>query len=464
MFSATRILRYAVGKKPNGNRRVYIQNHDDLESINFVPHARFNTKETANDFILTLDENGSRKVIESKRGDSIVEVCDKRITNFIGDDARYVTVKLSENEIRFSRHYSEVQRQKRETNFFKDIKKKVITTASLYSGVAHLSYCMHVGLKKAGFKPRIKFANEIDPIAANLNASNPIWKEATKDATLLVDDIETMDFSLLPTYVSHLEIALPCTGQSNLISADKRDILHQITGKLFIRTLEAISRMNPATLTIECTPNLLNSLTFSCIKDYLDKNGYSFETTTLKGTDFGCFEVRERFCLFAVSTGLKGLFPSLKNINILHHINPCTFADIKDDIADTSPLWKEFKHVRKRDTMRNLGYRNVLIEDGARKMPAIVATYSSPKAGSPFCPHPTNPNLQRQLTVNEHNKIRKFPQALADKILKLSRGLLAGQTRTNVKAAHKIAGNSVSPGPWEALMFYMFAGLHNANT
>lgn len=30
MFLPTRILRYAVGNKDNGNRRVYIENHDDL--------------------------------------------------------------------------------------------------------------------------------------------------------------------------------------------------------------------------------------------------------------------------------------------------------------------------------------------------------------------------------------------------------------------------------------------------
>mgnify|MGYP005990515515 CR=1 FL=1 len=461
MLSVTRILRYAVGSKGNGNRRVYIQNHNALNSANFFPHARFSIKETANEIILTLNESGERKVYESRRGDSIVELCDKKISQFIGDCAKYVTVKLVANQIRISRHHAEVQRTTRENHFHKSIKKKVITTASLFSGVGHLTYCMHKGLEKAGFTPKIKFANEIDSVVANLNAINPIWKSSTKDATLVVDDLQTMDLSLLPNYVDHLEIALPCTGQSTMISPDKRDILHPVTGKLFIRTLEAITKSNPATLTIECTPRLLESTTFLCIEDYLNKFGYSFETTTLRGSDFGDFEIRSRFCLFAVSKGLKHLFPSLESINMFHQTNQHTFADIKDDIADDSALWKTYSHVKKRDDMKHLGYRNVLIGDEAKSMPAILATYSSPKAGSPFIPHGTNPELQRQITVNEHNKIRQFPKTLADGILKLSKGLLAGQTRTNVKAAHRIGGNSVSPSPWKALMFHMFSGLHN---
>jgi DNA (cytosine-5)-methyltransferase 1 len=461
MHSLTRILRYAVGTKINGNRRVYIQNHEDLNSINFHPHARFSIKETAKEMILSLNENGERKVYASKRGDSIVEVSDKKITDFIGRCARYVTVILRANEIRITRHHLEMQIEARETKFYKSIKKKVITTGSLYSGVMHLSHSMHQGLKMAGFRPRIKFANEMDEVAAKLNAANPIWKSAARNALLVVDDIQTMDMSLLPSYVDHLEVALPCNGQSRMTAPDKRDILHPVTGKLFIRSTEAIAKLNPATLTIECTPSLLGSITFHCLEDFLLKNGYEYEVTTLKGSDYGDFEHRNRFCLFAVSKGLKGLFPSLKDIELFRHPNPQTFAEIKDDIPLTSPLWKEYKHVKQRDNMKNVNYRNVLISDDDRNMPAIVAGYSAPKAGSPFVPHPTNPKLQRQLTVNEHNKIRKFPEDLANEILKLSKGLLAGQSRTNVKAAHKVSGNSVSPGPWKTLMFHMFSGLHN---
>jgi DNA (cytosine-5)-methyltransferase 1 len=462
MFSPTKILRYAVGQKDNGNRRVYIQNHEDLTSINFLPHSRFSVQDAGEEIVLTLDNNGGRKVYESKRGDSIVELSDKIISNFIGKFARYVTVKLVSNKIHISRYRSELQREKREGNFLKNINSNMILTASLYSGVGHLSYCMHQGLREAGFSPRIIFANEIDPTAARINAVNPIWASAAKDALLMVDDIQTLDMSLLPSYVDHLEIALPCTGQSKLISKSKRDILHPVTGKLFIKTLEAITKINPATLTIECTPGLLKSVTYLCIEDFLKKSGYSFQTTTLKGTDFGGFEVRERFCLFAVSKGLEGLFPNIERVDAYHCKNEQTFKDIKDDIADDSILWKEYNHVKKRDKMKN-GYRNVLVLDDDNQMPAIVASYSAPKAGSPFCPHPSNSNLQRQLTVNEHNKIREFPDAVANAILKLSKGLLPGQTRTNVTAAHKLGGNSVSPRPWRALMFHMFSGLNTKN-
>ncbi|MFT7009513.1 MAG: DNA (cytosine-5)-methyltransferase 1 [Colwellia sp.] len=462
MFLFTRILRYAVGTKENGNRRIYIQNFEFLNDVSFFPNSRFDITVTAKEIILKLNEVGQRKVILSKRGDSIIELSDKLITNFIGSCAKFVTVKLSNNEIRISHHHMEVQRTIREFNFTKAIKRKELTTASLYSGTGALSYTMGEGLKDAGFEPRIKFANEIDEIAAKLNTSyNPIWDNAAPDACFVMDDIQSMDMSVMPKYVDHLEISLPCPPYSALTSKDRRDIAHPL-GKLFMRTTEAIARLNPATLTIECTTHLLNSNAFLCISDFLSLHGYSFETTVLKGTEFGDFEQRKRFCLFAVSSGLKGLFPSLNKIDLLHHINPQTFADIKDDIPEDSPLWKEFGHVKKRDSMPHLNYRNVLIGDKDKSMPALLAS-SSPKAGAPFVCHPSNPNLQRQITVEEHTKIRKFPERLAQATNKLGKGLLPGQVRTNKTAAHKLLGNSVCPGPWRTLMFYMFSGLHTNN-
>lgn len=462
MLSLTRILRYAVGNKKNGNRRLYLQNFEFLNDVSFFPNSRFDIAVTAKEIILKLNKFGQRKVILSKRGDSIVELSDKLITNFVGPCAKFVTVKFSNNEIRISRHHMEVQRTKREFNFTKAIKRKVITTASLYSGTGALTYTMGEGLKDAGFESRIKFANDIDEIAAKLNTSyNPIWDNAHPEACFVMDDIQSMDMSIMPKYVDHLEISLPCPPYSALTSRDRRDIHHPL-GKLYMRTTEAISRLNPATLTIECTTHLLNSNAFLCISDFLTLNGYSFETTVLKGTDYGDFEHRKRFCLFAVSSGLKGLFPSLAKIDLLHHFNPLIFADIKDDIPNDSPLWKEFNHVKERDSMPHLNYRNVLIGDDDKAIPAILAS-NAPKAGAPFVVHPTNPNLQRQVTVEEHTKIRKFPERLAQAINKLGEGLLPGQFRTNKTAAHKVSGNSVCAGPWRTLMFYMFSGLHTNN-
>lgn len=459
----TRVLRYAVGYKENGNRRVYIDNIEDLSDINFIPHSRFDIAEVKGEMVLTINENGRRKVIESKRGASIVELSDKEFSRFIGDEACYVSATLVENQIRIKVHHMEQQRIIREQKFKSNIKRKTVSTASLYSGTGALSYWVHKGLEKAGFKARLKFANEIDETAARINANyNPIWDTAAKDATFLVDDIETADMSLFPDYVDHVEIAQPCQPYSKLIDASKKDINHQVAGKLFIKTIQAISKMNPATLTIECTSLFSKSLAFQCITDALSKSGYSFETTELKGSDFGGIEIRNRFALFAVSKGLRGLFPSLKNISSMCYPNTVPFKAIKDEVCEQSPLWKEYNHVKKRNDMKHLGFRNVLVDDEALSMPALIAS-SAPKAGSPFIPHPTDNSLQRQVSVKEHTLIRKFPSKLANAIIALGEGLLPGQSRTNKAAAHRLCGNSVSPGPWETLMTYMFSGLHSSN-
>ena len=455
-----RKYRYKVGRrKITGLARIYIQNAIDLAAAKFLPDTNYSVDISQSKITLTVSPCGDRKVIRSKKNASIVELSNKSIDSFCGD-AEYVTVSLRSGKIVISLHGSIKQRQARESSMMNMLSQGRITTASLFSGVGALAYQLHRGFAHLGISSEIQFANEIDPIAAEINVNfNPIWEFATKCAVMECDDIQMMDFSDLPTNVGFLEIAIPCVGHSQLTAKENRDLNHPLTGKLFIPTINAIKAMNPCTILIECTPGLANSDTLSCIKDQLIKLGYVFETTSLKGSEFGDFEHRNRFCLFAVSNGVKHLFPSLQDIKITHTESK-SFASIMDRVSDTDPVWKEYSHVKARNAMNHLGYKNILINGATKHMPAILSSYGSPKAGQPFVAHPSNPDLQRMISVREHSRIRQLPNKLVEALDMLSNGTLLGRTRTGKTLAHRFLGNMVSPTPWQRVIEHMFSSFN----
>ncbi|MGK2231290.1 MAG: hypothetical protein ACI92O_000448 [Colwellia sp.] len=453
----TQKIKYKIGTLSNGNRRIYIPNTEALNDANFCSQTRYQVDFKPKQLVLTPSLDGANKVFNTSRGENVIELCNKQVTDFLGDDCQYITATLKRNQIIISFHHLEEQRIKREKHFKDNLSKYKLTNGSLYAGAGILSLNIHDGMKQAGIKPIMKLANEIDPLAARINAHfNPIWKASHPNALFLQDNLETCDISSLPTGIDHLDIGQVCTPYSNMTPKAIRDIDHN-AGRLFLSTINAIARINPATITLECTTLFKGSVAFKSITHALNVSGYQYQCTSLKGTDFGDFEHRNRFCLFAYSNGLADLFPNIDTVHEHRSTNNQTIADIKETLNDDHKSWKTYEHVKSRNTMDNLGYKNILIQDTDIKIPAIVGGYAAPKAGAPFLAHPKNKSKQRLLTVLEHCRIRKLPKSMTDAIVALGNGSLSGQSRTNVTAAHRILGVSVSPSPWKVLSFVMFS-------
>lgn len=456
-----RKYRYKIGRKSStGFARIYIQNAIDLAAAKFIPDCNFDVLITAKNITLKVVKHGPRKVIRSKKNASIVELTNKAIDKFCAG-AEYVSVTLRKGKIVISLHALEQLKKDRELSFIKMLSEGRITTASLYSGIGALAFHLHRGFSNLGISSEIQYANELDPTAAELNVNfNPIWENAGKNAQMVCDDIQSMDLDDLPQNIGLLEIAIPCVGYSRLTKSENKDISHPLTGKLFIRTIELIRAINPCTLLIECTPGFRDSDTLGCITDQLKMLGYNYQVIMIKGSEHGDFEHRQRFCLFAISKGVQNLFPNL------HDIKPSTvaskrFGSIMDKVSDVDAAWKTYEHVKARNNMKHMGYRNVVINESTIHMPAMLASYGSPKSGQPFVSHPTNPQLQRMISVREHTKIRKLPHRLAEAICMLSDGVLLGRTRTGKTLAHKLLGNAVSPTPWQKVIEHMFAWCRN---
>jgi DNA (cytosine-5)-methyltransferase 1 len=113
-------------------------------------------------------------------------------------------------------------------------------------------------------------------------------------------------------------------------------------------------------------------------------------------------------------------------------------------------------HVKRKLNDSRLNFKNCLHEPTDKKIGTLTATYSAPKIGSPMVVHPTNPNLQRQFTVQEHCRIRRLPESLAKVIMSIAQGTHPlVSVRGSTTAAHRLNGNSVSANTWRAVGLFI---------
>ena len=110
------------------------------------------------------------------------------------------------------------------------------------------------------------------------------------------------------------------------------------------------------------------------------------------------------------------------------------------------------EHVKKRDSMPNVGYRNCVYFGNETSMTTIPASYGPPKAGTPMIAHPTIPSLQRQVQPNEHANLRQLPASLKDVVVSVWKGVHPlVSSRGSASAAHRLLGNGVSRKVWTSL-------------
>lgn len=451
-----RIHRYAVKKLSSGAARLYILNTTALRGSKFFAGAKVNITYKKNRIEVSLSPSGKKSVMETARGELLELKC-LNTAKAIGDH-EFVSVTFREGMIVITAHGLSEKVAKRENALIKKLKEGLpLRKACFFSGTGMLSYHISQGLKKMGVDSQIVFANEMDELALSVNIeSNPMWKNASEDALAVCDSIESLVDMDLPE-IDIATVGYPCVGMSLLAKKENRDTLHPLAGMLFIPLIHALKKMNPSVIVFENTPRFKDSDTLNFIKRAMPD--YQFEEKVFDGHDFGDLESRKRVCVIASSKGLS--------------LNPISAMEIKRNaehrpkvsdyllpIEPSSHLYKEMAHVKKRDAMKHLGYKNNLYYGHENEMVTIPATYASPKAGTPMIAHPTDHNLQRQITVEEHLLLRGIPKGMADNIISVKNGehpLVS--KRGSVSACHRMLGNGVSKNVFTAIGAFLGAGL-----
>lgn len=437
-----RSVRLAVKTLANGAARIYMQNTHALVGAGFVAGSKINIQYRKNSISISLDPRGSNTVFDTGRGE-LVELKNKDTAQSV-NGASHVTVTYRVGRIEITIHRFLSNMREREQRLLHALKHgHNLRTASFFSGLGMLSYHLKQGLKQAGIGASIAFANDYDELAMSLNVDfNPMWQDATEDAIVVADDLFELPIDSLPQ-VDVVEIGYPCVGFSSLADVANRDTQHPLCGSLFIPLVAAVRAMQPAVILMENVKGFKGSDTLRLLKNAF--RDYHFTEMLLDGKMFGELESRKRLCVIGISSGLHAFaFPALPAVTEAPQLR-----EFLEPMPVDHSAWKTMLHVRKKDLETNHCYRNCLYTGEERTMIALTASYAHPKAGSPMIAHPTDPSLQRQITVAEHGKIRAIPEPLMSAVMTVVNGQHPLVSAKGSKTAgHRLLGNGVSPKMW----------------
>jgi DNA (cytosine-5)-methyltransferase 1 len=456
----TKKIRYAVKHLSSGAARIYINNSEALRNAGFLASSNVRIVNSPNSIKIYLDPNGSHKVMNSGRGE-LLELRNKDTANAVGK-VDFVMVSFRDGCVSITVHGLSERQSRRESLFLSKIKSgQPLRSACLCSGTGMLSYHIKQGLEAQGFKTEIAFANEHNELAMSCNLEgNPMWDNASDDAIAIVDDIHAVDLNDV-SEVDYATIGYPCVGFSLLADKNNLDIFHGDCGTLFIPLVAILRKMNPAMLIFENAPRFIDSTTLHLLeKSFPD---YNFSKTILNGHDYNELESRKRACIIATSKGLPAM--DLSNILSLYSSErPPVISDVLSNVDLDASCWRVMEHVKLRDTMKNVGYRNCLYYGHESSMTTIPASYGSPKAGTPMIAHPEKPELQRQVQVDEHAHLRGLPERMVAVIMSIWNGAHPlVSTRGSATACHRLLGNGVSKRVWTSLGSAMGAYFKECN-
>jgi DNA (cytosine-5)-methyltransferase 1 len=240
-----------------------------------------------------------------------------------------------------------------------------------------------------------------------------------------------------------MEAGLPCSGASVSGRARRGTKLaedHPHVGHLVVAALMILAKANPAFILFENVIPYSSSASASILRNQLRDLGYNTHETVLRGKDFNALEDRNRWCMVAVTQGMHFDWDML----VKPEKKAFTFSDVMDDIPDDSPLWSEMRGLKekeKRDLANGKNFRMNVIGPESEKVGTMGKGYARVRSTEPKVRHPSDPNLLRQATVNEHAKVMQWPPSV-----------VAGLSKT---IAHEVLGQGTQREPFEAAAYLL---------
>ncbi|KZX78294.1 hypothetical protein A3715_10525 [Oleiphilus sp. HI0009] len=434
-----------------GNKRVWINNRK-LTGAGFVEGLPI--KCLYEDGKVTLNKTSSNDadffVSNTKKG-AVVDINNARLTKSL-DDFNKVEILYSDGQIIIRGSVSESRIKDREHQLINRIEKnEPLRKGGLFVGVGLLCRSIERGVKQAGVNIKQRFANELEELPAEANmAGNEIWKN-NEDGIFVQGDIFDLDMSLVPK-LDTLILGSPCTPFSKAnVQRQKEgrmDVYHD-AGTVFQPILEVINRSNPAVVLLENSPSFKGSIVDHIMSDVMARYGYKMTETTIKGSEFGGFEKRERLCRVWFSENLP--YPNIDMLAGYQQQNERPLSSMLEDVSNDSPEWSEMTYLKEKTEQAHNNHKHMVMCGKETIIPTINASYFKRQADTPMIGHQTDKDKSRLINVSEHCNIRDIHDDLKDAVTGIANGEFDGiiNTRTNGSAAHRMLGNSCSPEAWE---------------
>ncbi|OGU24360.1 MAG: hypothetical protein A2580_09200 [Hydrogenophilales bacterium RIFOXYD1_FULL_62_11] len=404
----------------------------------FAPGARYTVSAPDGEMkvVLKIDDSGVRLVSAKTKADRTLPVIDlnskELLDRFVGMDT--VRVVMLNGEIHILADAVEVKKAERRRRLEAAIEHRTMTVASVSHGIGVLSNALHVGLRQAGFKPKLLWACEIREEVINQAAhANDAWDEETVGLAMPLQQLAFADeftLSRLQRPVL-LEGGLPCTAASMAGRAKKglaKAEDDETAGHLIAAFIALIARVNPCAVMLENVMPYWSTASASILRTQLKELGYDVQERELHGEDY-VIEARPRRVLVAVTQGvdldLAAMVPPPKAQQ--------TIADVLEPIAEDDPMWSPMQYLKDkevRDQAAGKGFKMQVVTPDATRVGTLGTGYQKNRSTEGKVQHPTKPELMRLFTPTEHARLKGIPESMIEGV-------------TSRTFAHEILGQSV---------------------
>jgi DNA (cytosine-5)-methyltransferase 1 len=441
-------------KKVGQNRgapRVWLDG-SATERAGFAAGQRYDIEVQGQMIVLQANKDGSRVVsgkVAGERNNPIIDINSKALLAMF-DGMAAVRVVVKKDQIYLMPLASEVKKRERFVRLREKLQNgDLIDIGSLSHGGGILSHAIHSGLEQAGVPSRLAFANEIrGELLEHASIHNDAWSQ---DTQILATPMQELAFdnrgvASIPK-VDVLEMGLPCSGASQA-GKSKRGLAHPEAhphvGHLVVAALVIVNKTNPSIVLLENVPQYAVSASADILRNQLRDMGYNTHERILNGKEWGAVENRDRWCMVAVTEGLEFDFDQLQPPGASHQL----IAEVLDeDIGPDDERWRTFDYLKTkevRDAAKGSSFSMQVVTPTGNSVPTLRKGYAKGGSTDPLLQHPTNPDLLRQFTPQEHSKIKRVPSHLVD-------GL-------SNQVAHEVLGQGIVYSPFKDV------GMHVGNS
>lgn len=315
-----------------------------------------------------------------------------------------------------------------------------LSVAGLAFGAGILDNAAHAGMLQAGLQSHTVLANEIDAdLLEHASGANPVITPTTMMiASPMQEAIQDEALMAALPYADVVVAGIPCSGASRAgKSKNGIEIMedHPEVGHLAHSFLTFVQKLQPGVVVLENVVEYAASASASMIRSQLRDMGYSTHEVQLNSQDFGALESRNRWFLVAATRGLSvnldGLAPAVRPVR--------TVADILDKHNDHT--WGRFDYLKTKavsDKAAGKGFQMQIVDPTSTKVPVLRKGYHKGGSTDPLLQHPTDHDLLRLFSGDEHARIKG-----------VNPSLVAGLSNTD---KHIALGQGVAPGMVIALL------------
>ncbi|MHC3436453.1 hypothetical protein BFJ63_vAg13538 [Fusarium oxysporum f. sp. narcissi] len=428
-----------------GNPRLWLQGRK-ASRAGFHPGKRFRVRqdETRSMLVLEIDADGERGVSRKIAGAGELPVIDINSAEDLAVLTGFTRVRVISQKLRIVILPCAVELAKKER--LARLRAKIAAAAAISVGsISHgggiLDHALHSGMRAAGVKSRLAFANDIRPeLLEHASAHNDAWDDETVSLAapmqLLAFDAWAMD------RIDKVEVlcaGIPCSGASRSGRAKRgagHAEEHPEVGHLIAPFLAIVAKTQPAVVLVENVVPYRTSASMFILRHQLRDLGYQVHEAVLHASEWNVLENRERLCMVATTEGLDFDFALLSRpVKVERRI-----AEILETVAPDDDRWSTMAGLlakQDRDREKGNSFKMQIVTADSTSCPTITKGYAKVRSTDPKLRSSHDPSLLRQFTLLEHARLKGVPAFLIKGL-----GLTFG---------HELLGQSVCYQPFEAV-------------